>query len=143
MRLAGVMAEITACRDRAASLRGEIGIAGVAAMRGDGRQVAADLAAAARWGLRLAERARAEEARAMELEAEAEAIRPCLARASGRESAAEAMAENARVEERRLAAVRAEAVVITPASAPAQVLDHPASSGSKPGEISAGSPGIA
>jgi hypothetical protein len=145
LRLAGVMAKMAACRGRAARLRGEIGGAGVAATQGDGRQVAADLAAVSHWGLRLDERARAEEARAMELEAEAAAIRRRLARAVGRESAAAAMAENALAEERRLAAVRAEAAVVAPAPAPASARapDHPASSGSKPVEISAGSPGTA
>jgi hypothetical protein len=145
LRLAGVMAEIAACRGRAARLRGEIGGAGVAVAQGDGSQVGADLAAVSRWGLRLAERASAEEVRAMELEAEAAAIRPRLARAFGRESAAAAMAKNERVAERRKAALRAEAAVIAPAPAPAsaRATDHPVSSGSKPVEISAGSPGIA
>jgi hypothetical protein len=140
-RLAGVMADIAACRGRAARLRGEIGDTSVAASQGSGHQVAAELAAVSRWDLRLAERARVEEARAMELEAEAAAIRLRLARAFGRESAAAAMAENARIEERRQTAVRAEAAVIAPE--PARVQDQPVSSGSEPVEISAGSPGIA
>ena len=131
-RLAGVLAEIARCRACAARLRGEIGVSGGAA----GPELSvAELAAASRWGLRLAERARAEEARARALEAEAEAIRPRLARAFGRESAAAVIVEKARVMERRLAERRAEAATITPRRAP----DQSASSGSR----AAGSPGIA
>jgi len=138
-RLAGVLAETARCRDRAARLRGEIGVSRREAAPGAGRLAAADLSAASRWDLRLAERARAEEARAGALEEEAEAIRPRLARAFGRESAAEAMVEKARVEERRLAERRAEAATI----APRRVPDQPDSSGSDPAAASAGSPGIA
>ena len=76
--------------------------------------------AASRWDLRLAERARVEEARAGALEVEAAAIRPRLARAFGRESAAAAMAKQVRREERRLAERRAEAAVIPPRRAPDQ-----------------------
>ena len=139
-RLAGVMAEITACRARADRLRGEIGGSGVVVSQGNGRRIAAELAAVSRWDIRLAERARVEEVRAMELEAEAAAIRQRLARAFGRETAAATMAEKARIEERRLAALRAEAGVIAPESARLQ--DQAVSSGSEPVEISAGSPGI-
>ena len=135
-RLAGMLAEIARCRARAARLRGEIGVSGGAAAP---ELSAADLAAASRWGLRLAERAGAEEARAGALEVEAETIRPRLARAFGRESAAAAMVEKARVEERRLAERRAEAATIAPRRAP----DQPVSSGSEPAGTSAGSPGIA
>ncbi len=87
----------------------------------------------------MVERARAEEARAGALEVEADAIRPRLARAFGRESAAAAMAEKARNQERRLAERRAEAAVIAPRRTP----DQPDSSGSEPAGTSAGSPGIA
>ena len=66
-------------------------------------------------------------------------IRPRLARAFGRESAAAAMAEKARFEERRLAERRAEAATIAPRRAP----DQPVSSGSGPAGTSAGSPGNA
>jgi hypothetical protein len=138
-RLAGVLAQTARCRARAARLRGEIGVSGWAAAPGAGPPAAAELAAASRWGLRLAERARAEEARARALETEAAAIRPRLARAFGRESAAAAMAEKARIEERRLAERRAEAAVIAPRRTP----DQSASSGSEPAGTSAGSPGIA
>ena len=100
---------------------------------------AAELAAVLRWDLRLAERARAEEAGAAALEIEAEAIRPRLARAFGRESAAATMVEKARVMERRLAERRAEAAIITPR----RVSDQSVSSGSDPAGTSAGSPGIA
>jgi hypothetical protein len=79
---------------------------------------AAELAAVLHWDLRLAERARAEEARAVALEVEAAAIRPRLARAFGRESAAAAMVEKARNQERRLAERRAEAATIAPRRAP-------------------------
>ncbi|MCH8952586.1 MAG: hypothetical protein IID49_10740, partial [Proteobacteria bacterium] len=54
------------------------------------------------------------------LEVEAAAIRPCLARAFGRESTAAAMAKQVRREERRLAERRAEAAVIPPRRAPDQ-----------------------
>ena len=135
-RLAGVLAEIARRRARAARLRREIGISGGEAAP---EPSAAGLAAASRWGLRLAERARAEEARAGALEVEAEAIRPRLARAFGRESAAAAMVEKARNQERRLAKRRAEAAVI----APRRVPDQSDSSGSEPAGTSAGSPGIA
>jgi hypothetical protein len=138
-RLAGVLAETARCRARANRLRGEIDGSGGAAAPGARRLAAAELAAASRWGLRLAERARAEDARAEALEVEAEAIRPRLARAFGRESAAAAMVEKARTEERRLAARRAEAAAI----APRRVPDQPVSSGSEPAGTSAGSPGIA
>ena len=147
-RLAGVMAEIAACRVRAARLRREIGSSGAASAQSSapgggrlvaGELVAAELAVASRWGLRLAERARAEDARAAGLEVEAETIRPRLARAFGRVAAAASMASRAGVEERRLAARRAEGAVIAPRRAP----DQPVSSGSEPAGRSAGSPGIA
>ncbi len=138
-RLSGVQADIARCRARAARLRREIGVSGRAAAPGAGALAAAELAAASRWGLRLAERARAEEARAGTLEVEAEAIRPRLARAFGRETAAAAMVEKARDQERRLAERRAEAAVI----APRRVPDQSDSSGSEPAGTSAGSPGIA
>jgi len=138
-RLAGVLAQTARCRARAVQLRREIGLSGGAAAPGAGPLAAAELAAASRWGLRLAERARAEEARAGALEVEAEAIRPRLARAFGRESAAAAMVEKARNQERRLAERRAEAAVIAPRRAP----DQSDSSSSEPAGTSAGSPGIA
>ncbi|MEE8454231.1 MAG: hypothetical protein V3R90_05665 [Limibaculum sp.] len=143
-RLAGVLAQSARCRARAARLRGEIGVSVGEPGPGAGPLVApdlsgAELAAASRWDLWLAERARAEEARAGALEVEAAAIRPRLARAFGRESAAAAMAEKARIEERRLAERRAEAATI----APRRVPDQSISSGSEPAGTLAGSPGIA
>ena len=138
-RLAGVLAQIAHCRDRAARLRREIGLSGGGAAPGAGPLVAAELAAASRWGIRLAERARAEEARAGALEVEAETIRPRLARAFGRKSAAAAMVEKARVMERRLAERRAEAATIAPRRAP----DQSVSSSSEGAGTSAASPGIA
>jgi len=133
-RLAGVRAKIARHRARAARLRGEIGAgAGVS-----GLPVAAELAAVLRWDLRLAERARAEEAGAAALEVEAAAIRPRLARAFGRESAAATMVEKARLMERRLAESRAEAALIAPRRGP----DQSVSSSSDPAGTSAGSPGI-
>ena len=87
-RLAGVLAQTARCRGRAARLRGEIG--GPAGQPGPGagplvapELSAAELAAVLRWDLRLAERARAEDARAGALEVEAAALRPRLARAVG------------------------------------------------------------
>jgi hypothetical protein len=138
-RLAGVLAQSARCRARAARLRGKIGTSVGEPGPGAGPLSAAELAAASRWDLRLAERARAEEARAGALEAEAAAIRPRLARAFGRESAAAAMAKKARIEERRLAERRAEAATI----APRRVPDQSISSGSEPAGTLAGSPGIA
>lgn len=138
-RLAGVLAQSARCRARAARLRGEIGVSGRETAPDARPLSAAELAAASRWDLRLAERARAEEARAGALEAEAAAIRPRLARAFGRESAAAAMAEKARLEERRLAERRAEAATIPPRRVP----DQSISSGSEPAGTLAGSPGIA
>jgi len=138
-RLAGVLARRDACLRRARTLRGEIGAgAGLqAAARGAG---AADLAAAARWCLRLAERARAEEARAVALEAEAEAIRGSLARATGCESALDALAEKVRKDERRLAERRAEGAVPPLQRPPGQLS---VSSATSSGDDSAGSPGTA
>ena len=123
-RLSGAMAEIAACHSRAAQLRQEIGgpCRGVAS-RGD-PLVAADMVAASHWMLRLAERADAEEARAVTLEAEAAVIRDCLARAFGRESAAAAMLEKARGEERRLTARRVEGAIITRRIDPGKKLDQ-------------------
>ena len=138
-RLGGVLAEIAACRDRAARFRGQIDVSGGSGAPGGASLAAAELAAASRWGLRLAERARAEELRAMALEAEAEAIRPRLSRAIGREAAATAMAEKARLQERQLATRRAEAAVMAPRPRP----DQPVLSGSDSAKTSAGSPGIA
>ncbi len=138
-RFAGVLAQTARCRARAAQLRREIDLSGGAAAPGAGPLAAAELVAASRWGLWLAGRARAEDARAGALEVEAEAIRPRLARAFGRESAAAAMAEKARIEERRLAERRAEAATI----APRRVPDQSISSGSEPAGTLAGSPGIA
>jgi hypothetical protein len=133
-----VLADIARCRARAVRLRREIGVSGGAAA-GAGPLVAAELAAASRWDLRLAERARAEEARAGALEVEAAAIRPRLARAFGRESAAAAMVEKACNRERQLAERRAEAATI----APRRALDQSVSSSSEPTGTSAGSPGMA
>ena len=134
-RLAGVLAEIAACCDRAARLRGQIDGSGVSGEPGGSPLAAAELAAASCWGLRLAERAGAEEARAEALELEAEAIRPRLSRAFGREAVATAMAEKARIVERQLAARRAEAAIMTPRRVPDQPdqldqPDQPVSSGS-------------
>ncbi len=123
-RLAGALAQTARCRGRAARLRGEIGAS--AGAPGAGPMVAAELAVASRWDLRLAESARAEDARAGALEAEAAALRPRLARAFGRESAAAAMAKKVRIAERRLMERRAEAATITPRRAS----DQPDSSGS-------------
>jgi hypothetical protein len=73
-RLFGVKADITACHPRAGRLRREIGGPWVdGASRGD-ILVAADMVAASHWMLRLAERADAEEARAVTLETEAVVI---------------------------------------------------------------------
>jgi hypothetical protein len=135
-RLAGVLAQIDRCRSRVARLRGEIGVSGGGAAP---ELSVAELAAASRWGLRLAERARAEEVQAGELEVEADAIRPRLARAFGRESAAAAMVQKVRIQERRLAERRAEAATI----APRRALDQSVSSSSEPTGTSAGSPGMA
>ncbi|MFQ5565664.1 MAG: hypothetical protein ACE5EU_04805 [Paracoccaceae bacterium] len=134
--LAGVLAEISRTRDRAARLRREIDLSGGNVAQGPS---AAELAAASRWSLRLAERVRSEEARAGVLEAEAEAIRPRLARAIGRESAAATMLEKARIRERRLAERRAEGAVVAPRRTP----DQPDSSDSGTAGTSVGSPGIA
>jgi hypothetical protein len=109
-----------------------------AATRGD-TVVAADMIAASRWMLRLAERAGIEEARAAALETEAREIQKCLASAFGRESVVAGMLEKARAEERRIAARRAEAAIITPTKSP----DQWVSSDSGSLETSAGSPGIA
>ncbi|MCH8169238.1 MAG: hypothetical protein IIC03_15105, partial [Proteobacteria bacterium] len=125
-------------------LRSENGATTAAPAPGAGPLVApelsaAELAAASRWDLRLAERARAEDARAGALEVEAAAMRPRLARAVGRESAAAAMMKKVRTQERRLAERRAEAAKIPPRRTP----DQSASSGSEAAGTSAGSPGIA
>jgi hypothetical protein len=138
-RLAGVLAEIAACRDRAARLRGKIDGSEGSEAPGGASLAVAEMAAASRWGLRLAERACAEELHAIALEAEAKAIRPRLSRAFGREVAATVMAEKARFQERQLAARRAEAAVIAPRPRP----DQPVSSTSDSATTSAGSPGIA
>ncbi len=138
-RLAGVLAQTARCRARAARLRNEIGVSTGEPAPGAGPPTAAELAAALRWDHRLAERARAEEARAAALEVEAAAIRPRLARAFGRESAAAAMAKKVRIAERRLAERRAEAAIIAPRRAP----DQSVSSSSEVAGTSAGSPGIA
>jgi hypothetical protein len=138
-RLAGVLAEIAACRDRAAGLRGQIGGSGASGAPGGAPLSAAELAAASRWRLLLAERARAEEARAEALEVEAQAVRARLSRAFGREAAATTMVEKARVKERQLSTRRAEAAII----APRRALDQSASSESESAITSAGSPGIA
>jgi hypothetical protein len=138
-RLAGVLAEIAACRRRATELRRRIG-AGPALPECVGEALGAvGLEAEARWCLRLGERARAEAARVTALERQAEECRRRLARASGRESAVAAMAEKAREDERRLAERRAEGNV----PPHRRQLDHSSESCSSLSGVSAGSPGIA
>jgi hypothetical protein len=141
VRLCAVLAQAARCRDRAAQLRGQIGAAGegiVPHIAPGGRfsapDPAANLLVVSRWRHRLAQQAREEDARAATLEVEAETIRPRVARAFGRYTAAGAMAEKARAGERRLAQSRAEAAIIPPRRAPVQ----PAS----PGSASAGSSSI-
>ena len=75
-RLGGVLAEIAACRTRAARFRRQINDAGGLGVPETTSLVAAELAAASCWRLRLrlAERARAEDLRAAALEVEADAI---------------------------------------------------------------------
>jgi hypothetical protein len=119
-RLAGVLAQTARCRDRAARLREGIGIPAGGTGPDAGPLVAAELTAVLRWELRLAARARAEDARAGALEVEAAAIRPRLARAAGREAAAATMLKKARNLERRLADRRAEAATIARRRAPDQ-----------------------
>jgi hypothetical protein len=114
LRLAGVTAEIAARRRHAGELRREIERGFIDVQSPDDTLVAADLVARSRWSLSLAERADAEEARAVAMGVEVAALRVCLARAFGRQSAAAAMLEKARVDERRLAARRAEEAIITP-----------------------------
>lgn len=144
-RLCAVQAQAAVCRRRAAHLRGQIGAAGsgdVAHTAPDAGSLsipgpAANLWAVSRWSRRLAQQAGDEDAQAAVLEAEAELIRPRLARAFGRYTVVGAMAEKARAEERHLAQYRAEAAIITPRRTP----DQPVWSGSASAVTSAGSPG--
>jgi len=142
-RLAGALAEIAGCCTRAARLRQEIGGPSADAASGGDLPAAADMIAASRWVLWLAERAGAEEARAVALETEAAIFRGRLAKAFGRESVAASMLEKAVIEERRMAARRAEAAFITRRLTPGKTQDQKSSSDSTSGETPAGSPGIA
>ena len=146
-RLARAMAEIAACHARAARLRREAVEAGLGVASSGDRLAATDLVAGSRWVRRLAQRAGAEEARAVALGPEAAVIRECLVRAFGRESVAAAMLHKARGEERRLTARRAEDAIIarriTSSTESGKALDQSDSSDSGSDETSAGSPGIA
>jgi len=81
-RLAGALAKIAACRARVAQLRREIEESCIDWTSGGGHLVAANMVAASRWSIRLAELADAEEARRVILETESAAIHTRL-RAQG------------------------------------------------------------
>ena len=142
-RLAGLTAEIAACRARADALRRSIaepaGTSGNGAPALSGQPMqAADLAAAARWRDRLAREARADLARAEALATEAEAARSRLARAFGRERALADLLARARREVRRAAERRAED------ACPGRAAPQSSSPEREPeGKSSAGSPGMA
>lgn len=142
-KLARAMAEIAACRDRAALLRCEISQCCAGLAPGGGGLAAGDILAASRWVSQLADRAAAEDARAAALEAGAEVIRQRLARAFGRESAAAAMLDKARVDERRMLAHRVEAAIVARRIACDRAPDQPFGSDSGSAGTSAGSAGIA
>ena len=142
-RLAGLTAEIAACRERADALRRLIaepaatGGREACVMAGQPMQPA-DLAAAARWRDRLTSEARAELARIVTLAAEAEAARSRLARAFGRERALADLLARARREARRTAERRAEN------ACPGRAAPQSSSPEREPdGEPSADSPGMA
>jgi hypothetical protein len=124
LRLAGVTTKIAACRARAGELRREIECQCIDPQSPGGALVAADMVARSRWSTSLAARADAEEARAVAMEAEAAALRVCLARAFGRQSAAVAMLEKAQVDERKLTVRRAEESIITPKIQAEKTLDQ-------------------
>ena len=135
-RLARVMSEIAACRERADGLRRSIAEPALGAASVE----AADLAAASRWRDRLASAARAEAARAEALGKEAREARARLARAFGRERALAELLDRSQREARRVAERRAEAA--WPPSGGASQSSPPEPEPAS-GGTSAGSPGMA
>lgn len=108
-RMADVLARRAGCLERARRLRAEAAAydPGIAAPPD-----AATLLAMANWRARLLREANSEEARARDLEQEAEPLRRSLALAVGRERAAGNLAERARAQRRRDADRRAEAGMV-------------------------------